>query len=128
MLIVNSILAKLSWIDNIVSYVWIFLSLLMFSSLSLLYAKSGLSRDSLLVIFLLIATWTYPVYTLGFKLVPGLVGNLFYAVLLLYVIIRVYPKLPTAAWLLMPIGVWITIATVYVIAQVIDQYAQSGQQ
>jgi tryptophan-rich sensory protein len=126
MLIVSSILEKLSWIDSIVSYVWVFLSLLMFSSLSLLYGKSGMSRESLLVIFLLIATWTYPLYTIGFRLVPGLVGNLFYAVLLLYVILHVYHKLPTAAWLLIPIGVWITTATVYVIAQIIDKYAQSG--
>ncbi len=126
MLIVSSILEKLSWIDSVVSYVWIFLSLLMLSSLSLLYGKSGMSRESLLVISLLIATWAYPLYTLGFKLVPGLVGNLFYAVLLLYIIIQVYRKLPPAAWLLIPIGVWITIATVYVIAQIMDKYTQSG--
>ncbi|NJL38424.1 MAG: hypothetical protein HC840_17700 [Leptolyngbyaceae cyanobacterium RM2_2_4] len=125
MFIVSSILEQLSWIDSIVSYVWVFLSILMFSSLSLLYGRSGMSWESLLVIFLLIATWTYPLYTLRFKLVPGLLGNLFYAVLLLYVILRVYRKIPTAAWLLIPIGVWITIATVYVIAQIIDEYAKS---
>jgi tryptophan-rich sensory protein len=121
MLITSIIVEKLSCIDRVVSYVWIFLSLLMFLSLYLLYEKLGLSRESWLVIFLLIATWTYPLYTLGFKLVPGLFGNLFYAALLLYVITQVYVKLSLAAWLLTPISVWITVATIYVIAQIIRQ-------
>jgi len=126
MLIASSIVEKFAWIDRVVSYVWIFLSFLMFLSLSLLYSRLGISRESLLVISLLIATWTYPLYTLGFKLVPGLVGNLLYGVLLVYVIIQIYPKLPISACLLMPIGIWITLATVYIIAQVIDKYAESG--
>ena len=122
MLIVRSIIDKLSWIDIIVSYVWVFLSILMFSSLFLLYSKSGMSQETLLVISLLMATWTYPLYTLGFKLIPGLFGNLLYAVLLLYTVLRVYREIPTAAWLLSPIGVWITIATVYIIAQIVNKY------
>ncbi|NJL11284.1 MAG: hypothetical protein HC908_17110 [Calothrix sp. SM1_7_51] len=95
---------------------------MMFLSLYLLYEKSGISRESLLVVFLLIATWTYPLYTFGFKLVPGLFGNLFYAALLLYVIIQVYRELSVAAWLLTPISIWIMIATIYVIAQIIRKY------
>jgi tryptophan-rich sensory protein len=123
MLIISKFIENLLWIDSVVLYVWIFLSLLMLLSLYLIYEKSGISRESWLVIFLLIATWTYPLYTFGFKLVPGLFGNLFYAALLLYVIIQVYIKLPVAAWLLTPITIWITIATIYVAAQIIHQYA-----
>jgi tryptophan-rich sensory protein len=121
MLIASGIVEKLSWIDRVVSYVWIFLSLLMFSSLYLIYEKSGINNDSLLVVVLLIATWTYPLYTFGFKLVPGLFGNLFYAALLLYVVIHLHEKFPLAAWLLIPIGIWIAVATIYVLAQIIHK-------
>jgi tryptophan-rich sensory protein len=121
MLITSFVVEKLSWIDRVVSYVWVFLSLLMLVSLYLLYGESGFSRECWLIVSLIIATWTYPIYTLGFKLVPGLFGNLVYGVFLLYVITQVYVKLPVAAWLLTPISVWITVATIYVIAQIISQ-------
>lgn len=124
MSIASSIVDKLSWIDRVVSYVWIFLTFLMFLSLHLIYGKSGISRESLLIVFLLIATWTYPLYTFEFKLIPGLFGNLFYAVLLLYVIIQVHTELTVAAWLLAPVSFWITVATIYVMAQIICKYAQ----
>ncbi len=59
------ILKRLAWIDRVVAYVWVFLSLLMVMSFILLYNASGMSRESGLVVALLVATWTYPIYTLG---------------------------------------------------------------
>jgi tryptophan-rich sensory protein len=126
MLLARTIVRKLSWIDRIVGVVWIALSGLMLAALYLLYVKSGFSEGSLLVILLLVATWTYPFYTLGFRLIPGLFGNLFYAGLLGFGLVRVYGEIPLAAWLLVPIGVWIAIATVYVIAQIAVRSEASG--
>jgi tryptophan-rich sensory protein len=80
-----------------------------------------MNRESWLIIILLIATWTYPLYTLGFKLIPGLIGNILYGGLLVYVIIQVNNVLPLGTWLLFPIGIWITFATVYVVAQAITR-------
>jgi tryptophan-rich sensory protein len=117
----QSIVEKLYWIDNIVVYAWVILSILMIITLILLYnnKSNSFSTEVWLIFALLIATWTYPLYTLGYRLEAGLIGNILYGVFLVYVIIQVSKVLPLGTWLLLPTAIWITVATVYVIAQVV---------
>jgi len=113
------IVDKLRWVDQIVSYVWIALGLLMFISAWVIYQEKGFSRDFWYIIALLVATFTYPLYTLGFKLVPGLVGNLLYIGLTIFVITQVKQSSVVASYLLYPIILWVTFATIYVIFQLL---------
>lgn len=76
------------------------------------------SREVKLVIILIIVTWLCPLYTLGFKLILGLIGNISYAFLTIYTIFQIYQKNKLSAWLLIPIVFWISLATIYVIAQI----------
>ena len=69
--LVFSIIEHLRWIDRIVVYVWVGLSLLMIIAASLIFKEHGLNREFWYLIALIIATWLYPLYTLGFKLIPG---------------------------------------------------------
>jgi len=82
---------KLKWIDRIVGLVWFGLSVLMIVSGFLVYVRIGLSGKFWLIPVLIAATWTYPLYTLGFKLIPGLIGNLLYIGLALFIIINLSP-------------------------------------
>ena len=114
-----NLVEKLRWIDVIVVYAWIVWTILMILSAYFLYSQDGtFSREVKLVIILIIATWSYPLYTLGFKLIPGLIGNIGYGILAIYIIIQIYPKNKPSAWLLIPIIIWIILATIYVIAQI----------
>ena len=110
---------KLRWVDQIVTGVWIVLSLLMFISAWFIYQEKGFNRDFWYIVGLVIATWTYPLYTLGFKLVPGLVGNIFYVAFTIFVITQVRQSSEIASYLLYPIVFWVTFATVYVIFQLL---------
>lgn len=102
-----------------VTYVWIALGLLMFISAWFIYQEKGFSRDFWYIIALLVATFTYPLYTLGFKLVPGLVGNIIYVGLTIFVITQVKQSSAIASYLLYPIVLWVTFATIYVIFQLL---------
>ena len=74
-----SIAESLQWVDDIVVFVWAILSILMIGTAWLLYKNSsGISKEVTLVIILIVATWTYPLYTLNYQLVPGLAGNILY--------------------------------------------------
>ena len=84
-----NIVNRLAWVDQIVTYVWIGLSMLMFVSAWSVYQENGFSRELYYVIALIIATWTYPLYTLGFRLVPGLIGNILYFAFTIFVIIQI---------------------------------------
>ena len=81
----QSIVEKLYWIDNIVVYAWVILSILMIITLILLYnnKSNSFSTEVWLIFALLIATWTYPLYTLGYRLEAGLIGNILYGVFLI---------------------------------------------
>ncbi len=60
-----SIAESLQWVDDIVVFVWAILSILMIGTAWLLYKNSsGISKEVTLVIILIVATWTYPLYTL----------------------------------------------------------------
>jgi tryptophan-rich sensory protein len=80
---------KLRWVDQIVSYVWIALSLLIFISAWIIYQEKGFNRDFWYIIAIVVATFTYPLYTLGFKLVPGLIGNILYVAFTIFVITQI---------------------------------------
>jgi tryptophan-rich sensory protein len=113
------IVDKLKWIEQIVGSVWVFLSLLMFFSAWVVYQKNGFSREFWYVIALMIATWTYPLYTFGFKLLPGLIGNIFYLSFAFFVISIVSHVSINATYLLYPIIAWVSFASFYVIFQIL---------
>ena len=114
-----SLVDKLRWVDQIVIGVWVALSLLMFISAWIVYQERGFNREFWYIIALVIATWTYPLYTLGFKLIPGLVGNILYVVFTVLVITQVKQSSAIASYLLYPIVLWVTFATIYVILQLL---------
>jgi tryptophan-rich sensory protein len=121
---ITGIIEHLRWIDRIVSYVWIGLSLLMIIAALIIYREHGLNREFWYVIALIAATWTYPVYTLGFKLVPGLVGNILYIAFAVVVMVQVGRLSTIAPYLLWPLIPWVSLATVYVICQLLaDRYS-----
>ena len=71
-----SIAESPQWVDDIVVFVWAILSILMIGTAWLLYTNSGgISKEVALVIILIVATWTYPLYTLNYQLFPGLAGK-----------------------------------------------------
>jgi|GEM_PF-1746949 len=99
-----SIAESLQWVDDIVVFVWAILSILMIGTAWLLYKNSsGISKEVTLVIILIVATWTYPLYTLNYQLVPGLAGNILYLVLTIFVIYQVRNVSVNIAYMLYPI-------------------------
>lgn len=116
----HELVSKLSWIKEVLQKVWLFLGVLMLISTYLLQL-AGYRNLAWLVILLLVATVSYPLYTFGYKLIPSLIGNIMYLLFTCYVIVVVYQVKPVASFFLLPIIVWVSIATVYVIAKIIDK-------
>jgi len=115
-----SIAENLQWVDDIVVFVWAILSILMIGTAWLLYKNSsGISKEVTLVIILIVATWTYPLYTLNYQLVPGLAGNILYLVVTIFVIYQVRNVSVNIAYMLYPIVAWVIFATIYVIFQLL---------
>lgn len=115
-----SIAESLQWVDDIVVFVWAILSILMIGTAWLLYKNSsGISKEVTLVIILIVATWTYPLYTLNYQLVPGLAGNILYLVVTIFVIYQVRNVSVNIAYMLYPIVAWVIFATIYVIFQLL---------
>jgi tryptophan-rich sensory protein len=111
----NAVPAGWEWVDQIVGYVWLGLFAGMATAAWLVYSSGRPTavRDGRVVVGLMTVCFLYPVYTLGMQAVPGLVGNV--AVLALTVaataIIRRSSAL--AAGMLVPVAVWLSLATVY---------------
>lgn len=124
---------QLSFIDDIVVYVWIFLTVLMLVALRWFYNvnEAHLSRPIMRkvviasLIVLIIATWTYPVYAPLDNLVRGLYGNYFYTALLIITLIIVSSVQRKAAFLLSLILIWLILAIIYVIAQIRVEQSRS---
>lgn len=115
-----SIAESLQWVDDIVVFVWAILSILMIGTAWLLYKNSsGISKEVTLVIILIVATWTYPLYTLNYQLVSGLAGNILYLVVTIFVIYQVRNVSVNIAYMLYPIVAWVSFATIYVIFQLL---------
>lgn len=119
----EKIVQQLSFVNDIVGFVWIVLTGLMFASIVIIANKESekrvVKRLALgAVIALIIATWTYSSYAGFDSLTRGLYGNYFYLSLFVFVfsIVAYFYWLP--AVLLLPIAVWVINATVYVIAQI----------
>lgn len=123
------IVDALSFVEDIVSFVWIGLTVLMVSSLFVLFrnpvaSKITLRRVSIVAVMLVIvATWTYPLYAGGFTnvdLVRQLYSTYAYAgfLFVVFVVVGSYAILP--AMLLFPTFIWLAIAITYVIAQLND--------
>ena len=110
---------KLRWIDQIVSGVWVVLSILMFISAWIIYREKGTNREFWLVVVLIGATWTYPLYTFGFKLIPGLIGNILYIAFTLFVITQVKNASINASYMLYPLVAWVGFASIYVVFQLL---------
>lgn len=114
-----NIVEKLHWIDQVVGGVWVVLSLLMIVSAWAVYKQNGFNRDFWFIIALVAATWTYPLYTLGFQQVPGLIGNILYIAFAVYAISQVRHSAVFASYLLYPQVVWVSIASIYVACQIL---------
>ncbi len=113
---------SLTWIDVIVAPVWLILTLLMVLAIVLLSGPeepywNGPRRW---VFGLIALVYLYPLYSFGFQLVPGLIGNLVVLGYTLSVIAIAYPRSPWAAALLTPTVIWLLLATFYVIVQRLD--------
>ncbi|MFW5719635.1 MAG: tryptophan-rich sensory protein [Candidatus Dojkabacteria bacterium] len=100
-------------INAIVSYVWIFLMTLMIVSGVLLYQQRGdsVSFEVMLILLLLILTIAYPLYSFGFQPVPGLIGTILYGGFLVFILFRVFQVNSLSALLLLPVLIWVLIAT-----------------
>lgn len=83
-----STVKSLAWIDQVAGYVWVFLTLLMILAIYLLARSEGQAwqRYSYHVLTLIIVVWLYPLYTLGFWLVSGLIGNIAVGLLAVHVV------------------------------------------
>jgi tryptophan-rich sensory protein len=103
------------WVERIVGFVWLGLFACMGAASWLAYNSGGVNavRDGRLLIGLLLVCLLYPVYTLGMKVIPGLVANVVVLVLAVVVAVLVWPSSAAAAGLVAPVVVWIILATVY---------------
>jgi tryptophan-rich sensory protein len=121
--IAQKTLENLTWIENILGGVWLFLFGLMLIAAYIVFRKTGWSRQVLLIIIIMLATFSYPLYTFGFKLIPCLIGNLSYIALISYVLTKLRKEFPSILYLLLPIIIWSFTATIYVSAEIIVRYS-----
>ncbi len=125
-LVMNGLIFSLGWNDGtqltdpgdppgwLVGAVWVVLFALLGLALWTLQrvgsepARRGRSRVLILILFCL----AYPLYAIATdSWALGLIGNFLTIALALYVIVRVWPASPPAAWLVFPIIPWVSYAT-----------------
>ena len=98
----------------IVPFVWLFLFAAMgaaFMEVRLAAGRFGLA--GILIAILMANCALYPVYTLGFSSSDaGLLGNYATALLAIFIIGWTWPISRTAALLLIPIPIWVTLASI----------------
>ena len=105
------------WVERVVWFGWVVL----FAGMGLaawLAARSGRATagiDARLIWALIVICLLYPLYTLGFRIIPGRIGNI--AVLVLTCVLAgvVRRTSRAAAALLVPVALWVAVATVYVV-------------
>lgn len=123
------IVEALSFVDDVVTFVWVGLTVLMVSSLFLLFRNPEANKirrrtiSIVAVILVIVATWTYPFYAGGFTdvdLVRQLYATYAYSgfLLIVFIVVMSYAVLP--ALLLFPTFIWLAIAITYVLAQLND--------
>lgn len=114
----ESTAARLAWIDRVVPFAWIaFTALMVLAGLLLTGSAPAIASARHLVWVLIVATWTYPLYTFELRPLPGLIGNVAYAALLVAAILMAFRARPAAGALLVPVVPWIVLASVYTVAQ-----------
>lgn len=104
------------WVEQIVGFVWIGLFAFMAAARWLLL-RSGDPRAEFhasLVAALIVFCASYPLYTAGMKLLPGLIGNCVTVFLAGWIACRIWPSSRVASVFVAFVLVWLTIATVYV--------------
>ncbi len=107
---------SLDWIPGVAGGVWIVLTVLMGIACRLLLRAGSPSskRHARLVIGLIVFCWLYPLYTLGFQLIPGFIGNILTVLAAAWVVLTIRQSSRSAALLVLPVIVWTSVATVYV--------------
>jgi tryptophan-rich sensory protein len=105
------------WVDPIVGYVWLglFAAMAVASWLAYTSGRPTATRDGRLVLCLMIVCILYPVYTLGLQTVPGLVANILVLALIIATALIIRNTSLPAAGLLLPVGLWVSIATIYLV-------------
>ncbi len=103
------------WVDPIVGYVWLGLFAVMATAAWLVYSSGRPTavRDGRVVVGLMAVCLLYPVYTLGMQSVPGLVGNFAVVGLTVAAASVIRRSSAVAAGMLVPVAVWVSVATVY---------------
>lgn len=103
------------WVERVVGFVWLGLFACMGTASWLAYNGSGpnASRNGRLIVGLLVVCLLYPVYTLGMQAVPGLIANVAVLVLAVAVAASVRSSSPVVTGLVLPVVVWVALATVY---------------
>ena len=109
---------KLSWIDIVVSPMWLFLIVLMITS-SVLLKQKGYQLEFYLVIACIIATITYPIYSFGFSPIPSLIGNIAFLTFFSITTYFVFKQDLISGLLLSPTILWVIVATIYTTSNII---------
>ncbi len=107
----DEVVDRLSFIDRVVVFVWIGLTMLMLLSYRELDPGSWSSRAVLVFIAI---TWTHPIYS---TIVKPLGANLFALCALVVVLAVVFGASARAGLLLLPTLPWLFAATVYTAAR-----------
>jgi tryptophan-rich sensory protein len=105
------------WVDKVVAYVWIGLFALMATGAWCAFSSTRPTgkTDGLLIWGLLIVCLLYPAYTLGFRPVPGLIGNIVVLLLSCGLCILVRRSSLIASASIGPVIMWLSVATIYVV-------------
>ncbi|WOK05257.1 hypothetical protein RT717_19440 [Imperialibacter roseus] len=118
----QEVVDKLGWINNVLRYVWLGLFLLMALAIFFIYSRIGWSKEIIRLMAVIAATFSYPIYTLGFKLIASLIGNILYIVLVSWVLSTLWKEFPAIVYMLSPIIAWVQIASAYAGARMIVKY------
>ncbi|WP_290814478.1 tryptophan-rich sensory protein [Aquidulcibacter sp.] len=98
----------------IVPFVWLFLFAAMGAAIMKIRMATGeFGLGGVLIFVLMLNCALYPIYTLGFSSSDaGLFGNYATALLAVFIIAWVWPIEKTAALLIVPIPIWVTLASI----------------
>jgi tryptophan-rich sensory protein len=113
---VGKLIENLSWIEKVAGGVWVFLTiLLLFAIFDIAKSQGGWKNKYVFsIIILIVFIWLYPFYTLGFQLIPGLIGNIAVGLIACFIVWFVWPLSRKAGLLTAPVIIWIFAATFYV--------------
>ena len=108
---IDSIDAGIRLVDYTAGYIWAIYIGFMLYIVILLAGANMLLRASGMIL-LIFMTATYPMYTGHYQLLPGLIGNFVHLCLTSALFLWIRPVLPRPSLLLLPIIVWVSLASV----------------